>query len=197
MKYFSFLTVLFLFFTGSLFSQINKYALSVPGDVSEEVLSIKMKIMYTTVDDANFSAYFKNGYGISASIQGKLGSVFSLFGELNYNQLKFVKMQRETINPQTIYDGMKPSWIIAAGVRIYPVRNKYPFYFKTGLGIISREENNSFPPAFNIGLGYEFKLSKNANIFLEGENYYYPGWVFQESSNDLSLGLGLSYIFTK
>lgn len=200
------ITIVIIFITISIvqsqtlnnLSKCNKYESDVKHNSN---VSLRLSTVYTNVFEGNNNlSYYDDGFGLTLSLQIDLGKLVSLYGDINYSYLKYTNNNKEHSVPPGYFSGQKPSVMFILGTKFYPVRPISLTYIKTGIGILSREDVVSYPPIFNIGIGYEYKLSRIFNIIIESNaNYYagafgsYPGKY--PKTFDLSIGVGTSIYF--
>jgi len=119
-------------------------------------------------------------------LQYDLGKV-SLFFDVNTSQIKYIEKVKEHYPPVYIDKGFRTSNIVLIGAKLYAPR--FPAYLKAGVGFLAE---NPIPPVLDFGIGYEYKLSKTFNLFLEGEAVYYGGIMEAPARTFLSVGIGTS-----
>jgi len=196
MKRLSILLTIFIIAVSSVHSQSLKDISSnerlIRKDTIDYVFSFRLKPVYTSVQNSRNSSYYDNGFGVTFSLQYDIGKMFSVFFDVNTSSIKYTEKVKEQYPPVFIDKGYNSSNMVVAGVKMYAMKPQYPVYIKAGIGFLSRTNGTSIPPLLNFGIGYEYKLSKVFNVFMEGEADYRSGSISGSSSTDLSIGIGAS-----
>jgi len=159
-------------------------------DTSDYVFSFRLKPVYTSVQNSTGSTYHDNGFGFTFSLQYDFGKLVSMFFDVNTSSFRYheIKFNEQGL-PFHIDKGYQTSNMILLGTKFYPMRPQYPVYLKVGIGLLLEK---MIPPVLNFGIGYEYKLSKTFNLFIEGEADHYSGFMEAPAGTYLSVGIGTS-----
>jgi hypothetical protein len=150
----------------------------------------------STEPDNYFSLNFQAGYLFPFSTTGLANSQsFEVRPSIQYKLSKTLTLLLEyNICTQRFYyknsSSSTSKYLISFGLRIYPQSREH-YYIKTALSV----PNNIGPhdinlmPGFNLGLGYDFKLSNEFDFFGEAETLS----SFSAETTDFSISAGFKY----
>lgn len=150
----------------------------------------------STEPDNYISLNFQAGYLFPFSTTGLANSQsFEVRPSIHYKLSKTLTLLLEyNICTQRFYyknsSSSTSKYLISFGLRIYP-QSKEHYYIKPALSV----PNNSGPhdinlmPGFNLGIGYDFKLSNEFDFFGEAETLS----SFSAETTDFSISAGFKY----
>lgn len=157
-------------------------------------VSFRLKPVFTSIKSKSGLENFDNGFGFTSSLQFDLGRMISIFGEINISWFRYVNNNKNHRSPPEYFSGIITSEMINVGTKFYPYKSNVSPYIKAGFGLLVRNSKVAFPPLLNVGIGFEYKLSRIFNLFSELEINYQKDYPVT-GTTDLSFGIGTSLYF--